>query len=265
MVTSHPAAAAPNPADSSAVHRREPVAHWAFAILALWAAVAYLVAPRLWELFYAYDGTTLESSSRVTHTSDGHPGDPIDVALVGEEEDVVRAMVVAGWYAADPITLATSLRIVADSVLRRPDDDAPVSPLYLFGREEDLAFERPVAGGPRHRHHVRFWRSSEVRDGRPVWLGAATYDERVGLSYTTGQVTHHIGPDVDAERDLIADELREKGLASGVRWIDGFHRVRAGRNGGGDPWRTDGRLAIVILVPTADVAPKRGGEAEPPR
>lgn len=26
---------------------------------------------------------------------------------------------------------------------------APVSPLYLFGRVQDLAFEQPVPGGPR--------------------------------------------------------------------------------------------------------------------
>ena len=32
----------------------------------------------------------------------------------------------AGWYPADPITFATSVRIVVDSVVRKPDDEAPV-------------------------------------------------------------------------------------------------------------------------------------------
>lgn len=237
--------------DASAVRadvrvRREPVGHWIFGILVLWAVTAYLVAPRLWEVFYAYDGA-FDGLSRVTQTSDGHPGDPINIALEGSEEEVVLAMTAAGWYAADPITFATSLRIVVDSVLRRPDDAAPVSPLYLFGRKEDLAFEQPVAGGPRHRHHVRFWKWSETRNARSVWFGAATYDERAGLSYTTGQVTHHIGPNVDAERDLIVDQIRAHDLAGDVEWIDAFHQVREGRNGGGDPWRTDGRLAVVAL------------------
>lgn len=244
------------PASAHSAAHRGRIRRWVLGILVTWAVVAYLVAPRLWELFYAYDGKTLETLSRVTHTSDGHPGDPINIALLGSQEDVVRAMAAAGWYAADPITFATSLRIVADSLMRRPDDDAPVSPLFLFGRKEDLAFEQPVAGGPRHRHHVRFWQWSETRDGRPVWFGAATYDERVGLSYTTGQVTHHIGPDVDAERDLIVDELRAHGLMGGVEWIDDFHRVREGRNGGGDPWRTDGRLAVVTLAVPAPSAEK---------
>jgi hypothetical protein len=83
-----------------------------------------------------------------------------------------------------------------------------------------------------------------------VWFGAATYDERVGLSYTTGQVTHHIGPDVDAERDLIARQLAQRGVVASFTWLDAFHDQREGRNGGGDPWRTDGRLAIVTLRET---------------
>jgi hypothetical protein len=80
-----------------------------------------------------------------------------------------------------------------------------------------------------------------------VWFGAATFDERVGLSYTTGQVTHHIAADVDAERDRIAQGLAQPGCTSGASWIDDFHRDREGRNGGGDPWRTDGRLAVLTL------------------
>ena len=119
-------------------------------------------------------------------------------------------------------------------------------------RKEDLAFELPVAGGPRHRHHVRFWRWSQKRDGLPVWFGAATYDERAGLSYTTGQVTHHIGPDVDAERTLIAADLKRAGWVATEQWIDHFHTQLEGRNGGGDPWRTDGRLLIVRLGPPPD-------------
>jgi hypothetical protein len=73
----------------------------------------------------------------------------------------------------------------------------------------------------------------------------------VGLSYTTGQVTHHIGPDIDAERDRIAAELQKQGAK--VEWENDFRKVREGKNGGGDPWRTDGRLAIVELTAGAGV------------
>src|SRR6185369_11715834 len=104
-------------------------------------------------------------------------------------------MLAAGWHAADPLGLRSDLEIAADTVLARPYEDAPVSNLYLFGRKEDLAFEQPAGDDPRRRHHVRFWKSSKVDDqGRPAWVGSATYDQRVGLSHTTGQITHHIAP-----------------------------------------------------------------------
>lgn len=215
--------------------------------LALWGVIAYLVAPRLWTHYFEH-ATPLPDVDRVTHTSDGHPGDPVNIALEGSEEEVIKAMTATGWYPADPVTLKSSVQIAADTVLRHADDTAPVSPLFLFGRQQDLAFEQPVPGGPRHRHHVRFWRWDRQRDGLPVWFGSATYDERAGLSYTTGQVTHHIGPDVDAERNLIITGLTKGGWVGGVKWINGFHRQLEGRNGGGDLWKTDGRLAVARLV-----------------
>jgi hypothetical protein len=106
-----------------------------------WAVAAYLIVPRLWELYFRHH-PSLAELARVTHTSDGHPGDPINIHLVGSDAEVVRGMTAAGWFPADPITLATSVRIAADSVLRRPDDDAPMS---KFGRKQDFAFEQPVA------------------------------------------------------------------------------------------------------------------------
>src|SRR5271168_2343313 len=70
-----------------------------------------------------------------------------------------RRALSCGFFASVTINLPAraadgSARIVADSVLRRPDDDAPVSNLFLFGRKQDLAFEQPVGGGPRRRHHL---------------------------------------------------------------------------------------------------------------
>jgi hypothetical protein len=215
-------------------------------ITLVWAMAAYLIMPKLWALYFR-SHPMLAAPTRVTQTSDGHPGDPINIALIGCDAEIVWGMTAAGWFPADPITLASSVRIAADTVLHRSDDDAPVSNLFLFGRKQDLAFEQPIEGGPRQRHHVRFWRWDELYEGRPAWFGAATFDDAVGLSHTTGQVTHHIGPDVDAERDRLANELQEAGLVQSIEWNDGFHSTLEGRNGGGDAWHTDGRLAIVEL------------------
>jgi len=190
----------------------------------------------------------LARSPRHTTTAHGRQGDAVNVAFVGTEEELHRMLHGAGWYAADPITLRTSLRIAADVVLRKPYDHAPVSDLYLWERKQDLAFEQPVGDSPKQRHHVRFWRSAEVdADGEPLWLGAATYDERVEISRTTGGITHKIAADIDRERNKVVVDAHKAGGLAHVYWIDQFHRDREGRNGGGDPYFTDGRLAVGVI------------------
>jgi hypothetical protein len=216
-------------------------------VVLVYLLAAYFIAPLAWK---EHTRRHLDPSTgpRITHTVDGIPGDPVNLALVGSESDVIHAMTKAKWYPADAITFRSSLRIAVDSVIRRPDDDAPVSALELFGRKQDFAFEQPVGDSPRRRHHVRFWRWDRLHEGREVWFGAATYDERVGFSDTTGQITHHIGPDVDAERDRILSQLREAGQTLETYYIDGFHKELQGKNGGGDPWHTDGRLGVAVLT-----------------
>ena len=219
---------------------------WISLILAGWAVAAYLLIPRLWKRHYHRH---FANAPRITHTSDGHPGDPVNVAITGDESELLKALKAAGWDPADPITLQSSLRIAVDSVLHRPDKDAPVSNLFLYDRKQDLAFELPVGNSPRQRHHVRFWKHDRPDNGRPVWVGSATFDERVGLSHTTGQITHHIGPDVDAERDLIMTGLKSAGWVQADDYEEGFHQILQGRNGGGDLWKTDGRLGVIALRP----------------
>ncbi|MFM8952034.1 MAG: LssY C-terminal domain-containing protein [Planctomycetaceae bacterium] len=191
----------------------------------------------------------LERAPRVAATKDGRPGDAVNVAFIGTDTELHRALAVAGWYAADPITLRTSVRIAADVVLRKPYAHAPVSDLYLWGRREDYAFEQPVGDSPKQRHHVRFWKSAEMDDkGEPLWLGAATFDERVEISREAGGITHRIGADIDSERNKLLVDTRTSGTLDGFYWVDRFHRHREGRNGGGDPYFTDGRLAVGVII-----------------
>src|SRR5262249_26429325 len=169
------------------------------AILA-YLAVAYVLLPALWKR-YAHKHPSLEDLPGITYTADGIPADPINVALIGTRVEVMKIMLAAKWHPADKLTLRSCLEIAEASVFKREYDDAPVSSEFLFGRKQDLAFGQAVGDNPRPRHHVRFWKSDKRDpDGRPVWLGAAIFDQRVGLSRTTGQITHETAPDIDAER-----------------------------------------------------------------
>jgi hypothetical protein len=229
-------------------HAVKKILIWTLGVLAAYWLIAYVVVPLAWHR-YENRHPALAGAPTITTTGSGIPGDPVNLGLIGSEAEIHRAMLAAKWHPADPITLESSLRIAADVVFDRTYSDAPVSNLYLFGRKEDLAFEQAVGSDPTRRHHVRFWRSEKLDgSGEPLWFGAATLDQRVGLSYTTGQITHHIGPDVDLERDKVVDDVKRAGDLGSSFWVDGFQKELQGKNGGGDPWRTDGRLLVGVIV-----------------
>ena len=213
----------------------------------VWLLAAYLILPALWRHYEHHPA--LEDAPKTTLTAQGIPGDPLNVGLIGAEEALVHAMIGSGWDPADPITLRSSLRIAGSVLLDKPYADAPVSDLFLFGRKQDFAFEKPAGVSARHRHHVRLWRSAGLgRGGVPLWIGAVTYDRSVGLSHRTGQITHHIGPDIDAERDGLIADLREGGRLAELFQVTGVGSTLVGRNGGGDRYFTDGELTVGVLV-----------------
>ena len=248
-------ASAPSPGEATVSplpkkrSRRKQIVMLVVGLLLAWLVTAYLAMPALWK-GYAHRHPSLEDIPRITHTGSDIPGDPLNVALIGTEAELKKIMLAARWYPANALGLRSDLLIAEDTVLKRPDDKAPVSNLYLFGRKQDLAFEQPVGDNPRQRHHVRFWRSDKVDpDGRPVWVGAAIYDRKVGLSHTTAQITHHTAADIDAERDKLFDDLKRTGDLSEEFIVEDFHPIREGRNGGGDPWHTDGNLFAGVIKP----------------
>ena len=63
------------------------------------------------------------------------------VGTADEVRQLVAAMERSGWRRADPVTLRSSWRIVTSTLTRRSYDEAPVSPLFLFGRQQDIAYQ----------------------------------------------------------------------------------------------------------------------------
>ncbi|WP_044590626.1 LssY C-terminal domain-containing protein [Bradyrhizobium sp. LTSPM299] len=216
-------------------------------VLMTYLLAAYLVLPAVWKHYEHQKG--LAELPMVTRTAAGIPGDPMNIGLIGDAKDVICAMHEAGWYPADPITLRSSIAIVGSVLLDRPYKDAPVSNLFYLGRHEDLAFEKPVGSSADRRNHVRYWKVLDSgEEKRPVWLGAATLDRSVGISHYTGAVTHHIAADLDTERALLAGDLETSGMVTAKYQVTGVGPTLAGRNGGGDPYFTDGEIWVLRLV-----------------
>jgi len=113
-------------------------------VLIAYGALAYAILPALWRHHEREPG--LASLPMVTRTASGIPGDALNVGLVGNKDDVLRAMHAAGWFPADPITLRTSIEIIGSVVLDRPYHDAPVARFSTKGKSRNWRSRSPMAG-----------------------------------------------------------------------------------------------------------------------
>ncbi len=237
-------------------------------LIVFWLLLGYLVLPRLHRILTRIyvPGYFIGR----TRTSDGLLGDPVNLAFRGRAGQVHQSMVSTGWTRADDVDLRSSARIVTSTLRRRSYAEAPVSPLHLFDRQQDFAYQREVDGSPSRRHHIRFWRCPDdwlLPGGFAVdWLAAATFDSGVGLSFFTLQMTHRIEANTDVERDFVVESLSDV-PQSHVEIIKNFSSGYHSRNGGGDRIQTDGDLPIVDLTsaaaPTTDDPVIQGGDGRP--
>jgi LssY-like putative type I secretion system component LssY len=79
-----------------------------------------------------------------------------------------------------------------------------------------------------------------------IFVGTASFDD--GLKWG---LTHRIDPNIDAERDFLADDLRKTGLLSKEDEVQLVAPV-LGTNLTGDPFFTDGRTFILRVGAGAD-------------
>ena len=185
----------------------------------------------------------------VTEKLDGSPQEPIGIVFVGTRYQLTSGFETAGWVAADAPSLSTLARAVLAAVEDRPYPTAPVTPSFLDGAVQDIAFEKPEgAATVRRRHHARFWLTHLTLQGVPVWVATASFDSRLEIGSAIPVPTHHIDPDIDAEqiyvvRDLVA--TRRTTLAARVRAT----QPGTGTNAQGDPWFTQGYVSVLEAAP----------------
>ena len=82
------------------------------------------------------------------------PGDPVNLVVTGTLKQLHAAFKLAGWSEADRLGLASSWRMVRAFLLNSPYPTAPFSTLYLFGRCQDVGFQKAIDNSPRKRHHT---------------------------------------------------------------------------------------------------------------
>ena len=230
------------------------VSVFAVVVIATLTLITHEIAPRFLRHYERFPA--LMNTPKRTMDAKHHAADPLNVVLVGTRGEVEQGCRAANWVLADSLSRATKIAIAKSVLLNRPDSTAPVSPLYLFGRQQDLAFEQEVGHSARRRHHVRLWLLPNLTyDGRPVWLGDATFDLSAGMSHRGLHPTHHIAPDVDEERDTLEAVLARAGKVAATFRVTGVGiRVNA-HNAEGDRFDTDGELRVIVLAPSGEKRP----------
>jgi hypothetical protein len=235
---------------------------WILAVAATYGIAAYLILPRAIRL-----GLKILQHKRVpsyTITGDGLPGDPVNVALLGTLQQLRAAFAAVGWSEADRLSLASSWGMVRAFVLNSPYPTAPFSILYLFGRGQDIGFQRAIDNSPRKRHHVRFWGLSQMRaqqswgtaafwlnterppdDESVLWIGAGTRDTGLSLTRLSFQITHATESDTNLERDYIIGELRKSRFIGAERVYQAGEKLLAEHV---NHYLTDGEIILAVLA-----------------
>lgn len=206
---------------------------WFLALGLTYGIAAYIVLPRVVRMGLKI--LQRKSVPSFTTTGDGLPGDPVNLALVGTLQQLRAAFAMAGWSEADRLDLASSWRMVRAFVFKSPYPTAPFSTLYLFGRGQDIGFQKAIDDSPRKRHHIRFWASDLARaedawstarfwlntdrppdDACVLWVGAGIKDTGLSLTQLTFQITHATDSDANAERDYIIAALSDHRVIEAV-------------------------------------------------
>jgi hypothetical protein len=173
------------------------------------------------------------------------PGDPLNLVVIGNSGQIMAAFQKAGWSEAKRLGARSAVGTVRAMASDEGYGQAPVSQLYLFGRAEDLAFEKMLNTFLK-RHHLRLWRTTATTaDNREIWMGATTHD--IGLDVHFGVVSHAIDSDLDWERGKVGADLMAGGMVAAEQPVTRPNPLSTGKTATGGTWKTDGQMLVIEL------------------
>ena len=177
-----------------------------------------------------------------------NPGDMVNFALIGTAEQVKSAFTAAGWVAVDKTKQDAIVNGLLATLAQKAYTAMPMSTLFLFGRPQDLSFAHaePLKVAA-FRHHLRVWKTTQTLDGRPLWVGSATYDNGFEKDQRTGGVTHSIDPNIDTERDFIEQSFSAAGVVAGAAYVTPGDPLTFAKTATGGSFHSDGRIVVMNL------------------
>jgi hypothetical protein len=178
----------------------------------------------------------------------GNAGDNTNFVIVGDGKKVLAAFEAAGWVQVDRAREDAIVHGLLSVLNKQAYVELPMSELTLFGRVQDygLAHAEPIAVVAQ-RHHLRLWKAPFKIDDQDLWVGAATHDIGFDRDQRNNGVTHKIDPDVDLEREFVAQSLNDTGLVAGLSYVAPSQPSKDARTATGATFHSDGRMLVIQL------------------
>ena len=178
-------------------------------------------------------------------------GDPLNLVVIGEHDDVYYAFLRAGWDETETIYGGSLQKTVSSFFSGGEYRYSPVSGLYVFGRPQDVAFQK-TRDNIHERNHLRLWQSPARYRGVPVFIGQISRDIGVRFSKRT-ITTHEIDPDVDETREFLLENLAYSQSLAAVAYVRGVGAADIDsprRNLTDSPYFTDGYRVVLWVTAT---------------
>jgi len=192
----------------------------------------------------------------------GDPGDMVNLLIIGSEAAMQKAFTTAGWVKVDTDVKDTFLHGLMVSMSKESYLTMPMSPLYLFGRQQDYgwAHAEPIQVVA-SRNHLRIWKAPFPVNGQVLWVGAATHDIGFEKDQRNNGLTHKIDPDIDLERNYVEKTLTSTGLVSEVTHYLPDNPMKEAKTATGGSFHSDGHVLVLKL--SAEAANLSAGSLKP--
>ena len=192
----------------------------------------------------------------MTNKDGSGKSDPLNIVVIGPEEEIWPAFIVRGWDESEIVYGASLGKTIASSLFGKRYRYSPMSALYFYGRPQDVGLQK-ARQTVDERNHLRLWLSPMRYRGMPVYVGQISRD--IGVKLTTKSptlTTHEIDPDVDEARDYLIQDLLESQKVAKIGLVEGVGAATPDNpryNLTDSPYWTDG-LRVVFVIgeePTA--------------
>jgi len=172
----------------------------------------------------------------------------VNFLIMGSQSKLEKIFTDAGWVHVDSTDSQATLHAIVATLSRQAYVEMPMSQLYLFGRPQDYGYAHaePIQVVST-RNHLRIWKAPFQFQGEPVWVGAATHDIGFEKDQRTGGVTHKIDPNIDAERQYVADTLNSTGELSALVYMTPANPLLTALTATGGSFHSDGRVLVMQL------------------